>query len=146
MPVRLVLTGLEELKAQLRQLPAELTAEAGGLIAAQAQQTADDIRVVYNAHRHAGDLADHVTVTVFATGPYGTGARIKSMGKHAWIFEHGSQARHYITTRGHTHVTGRMPPTPTFIPAMTHGRRRMWEALAGLLERAGLRATGRGDE
>jgi hypothetical protein len=135
---RFVFNGLEELKAALRTLPAELTNEGGVITQQHAYAGAAAVRAEYEKHRRAGELADHVTVQSLAGGPLGVGLVVKSAGKDAWLFEHGSQARH--TAIGANR--GSMPATPTFIPIMMRFRRAMYLALADLLRRHGLVVTG----
>ena len=141
---RLVLTGMAELKAALRALPAELAGEAGHLVQAAANGAALDARTVYGAHRRTGNLQEHVTVEARASGPLGASYQVRSTARHAWLFEYGSQARHYITVRGHRHVTGRMPAAGTngVVPVFIRARRAMEATLVDLLERHGLTVTG----
>ena len=47
-----------------------------------------------------GNLRRGVKVVVKEIGPYGVAAQVRSTAPHAWLFEHGTQARHYITKHG----------------------------------------------
>lgn len=138
MATRFVFSGLDELRAALRALPADLTGEAGHIIEGEANGAAVAIRTGYGAHRRSGNLQDHVTVTQRPAGQFGAAAVVKSAARHAWLFENGSQARH--TEIGANR--GSMPPGHVFVPAMIRARRVMYEKLAGLLERHGLRVSG----
>jgi hypothetical protein len=114
-------------------------------VTAEAQNAAFEIRAGYRS-RETGDLESHVFVVNADAGRYGAGMEVKSTAKHAWIFENGSEARHYITKKGRRHATGAMwgrrPGGHVFIPAMARARFRMWTSLAALLVRHGLKVSG----
>jgi hypothetical protein len=142
---RLVFSGLEELKAQLRALPEDLADEASVIVQEHAQTAAAAVRAVYASHRDGGDLTEGVVVEINTWGRFGTSVVVRSKAKHAWLFDHGSQARHYITRHGVQHLTGRMPARPTFIPTMMRFRRAMYVALADMLRAHGLIVTGQAE-
>jgi hypothetical protein len=150
MPVRFVWTGLDELKAALRALPDTLRSEASTIVLDEANTIAARVTDVYAAHRDTGDLADHVSVVKVTRGPYGVGATVKSSGKISWLFDNGSQARHYVTASGADHATGQMwgktTPPHTFVSNMQTGRREMWAQIAELLKREGLVVSGSADD
>lgn len=133
---RIVWDGLEDLKAALRALPAELAADASSIVTGAAQEAADAIRSAYPAR--TGNLKDHVLVTGVSAGTYGAGAVVKNTAKHAWIFENGTQARH--TSLGANR--GSMPPGHVFIPTVIRKRREMYERLKAVLVSHGLVAAG----
>lgn len=135
---KFVWAGLDELKQALRTLPADLTNDAGVIVQSHAYTAAQSIRDQYSRHRRSGDLADGVVTEFVATGPFGVGVRVRAKAKHAWFFENGSQARHWMNGK----LTGQMPATPTFIPTMQRYRRAMYDALADLLRKHGLSVTG----
>lgn len=138
-------SGLEELKAELRNLPAELKGEGTEIVMGAATRAKAEVHAIYAAHRVTGELAKGLTLTVEAIGPFGTRAVVRNRGNLAWLFENGSQTRQYITVRGNKHVTGKMPPAHVFIPAMIRHRATMYQQLAALLERHGLTVTGRAE-
>ncbi len=140
---QMVFRGFEEFKAQLRNLPSELAGEASGIVIGAAEVAAAAIEQKYRANAHTGDLADGVLVEVVEAGPFGVAARVRSVGNLAWLYEMGSEARHYVTVRGNTHLTGRMPAGNYFIPECIRRRRAMNEALKAMMERHGLTVTGR---
>lgn len=142
MSTKFTFTGLEELKADLRALPDNLKAEGATIVIRAAESAAQEIRGAYQAHAYSGNLAAGVSQSVTDAGPYGINAVVKSSAPLAIIFENGTEARHYITRRGVTHRTGRMPPFHVFIPAIIRRRRAMYEQLKALLARAGLTVTG----
>jgi hypothetical protein len=129
---RIQLSGFDELKAALRRLPDDLTAEAGHITEAAANAAAVDIRRAYPVR--TGNLRNHVTVTHFEKGRFSAGAIVKNTATHAWIFENGTQARH--TDLGSNR--GSMPPGHVFVPIAIRERRRMYDRLKDLLARRGL--------
>jgi hypothetical protein len=138
---RIVWSGLEELKAALRTLPAELAEEAGGIVLGAAEGAKAAIIAAYPAR--TGDLRKHVTLGKGTkVGRFGASTILKNNAKHAWIFENGSQARSYVTVRGKKHLTGRMPPGHVFVPIVIQHRRAMYERLKELLVRHGLVVSG----
>ena len=130
--------GLAELYDALRNLPADLTAEAANIVEATANAAAYEIRSAYPVF--TGNLRDGVLVTKFEKGRYFAGAIVKNTAKHAWIYENGTAARHYFTDSGARHATGAMPAGHVFIPIVMKHRRRMYEQFAALLERHGITA------
>lgn len=152
---RMVFTGLAELKAALRNLPAELAGEASHLIEGAANAAAADIKAQYHVRttnlnstslKAPGGLRDGVVVTHFDKGKFHPGAIVKSTAPHAWLYDNGSQARHYITAGGTPHETGAMwgrtAPTHVFVRALIKNRHRMYQQLKDLLVRKGLVVTG----
>jgi len=138
MPVRFVIEGLEELKAELRRLPRELAADGQAIVQRRAQRAGDTLRTAYAQHRHSGNLADHVTVSV-TTSPFGVVATVKNTAPHAFIVEEGTATRH--TEAGYNR--GAMPPLHIFVPILRRQRFELYdEDLRQLLERAGLEVTG----
>lgn len=140
---KFVFDGLEELKAELRNLPADLTGEARNIVEDTANGAAVAIRTIYGKHRRTGNLQDNVIVLQSASGgQFGVANIVKSAAPHAWLFDNGSQARHYVTKSGKQHDTGRMwgktPPTHAFVRTMIEYRHRMYDKLADLLRRHGL--------
>lgn len=135
---RLVFDGLADLKAALRNLPAELTGEASNLVTATANAAAVEIRSGYAKHTRSGRLQGGVIVTRVNQGKYAAGAIVKNTAPHAVIFENGTQARH--TALGANR--GSMPPGRVFVPVVMRKRREMYQALKALLERKGLLVSG----
>ncbi len=141
MSVHFKIEGLDALLADLRKLPAELAGEAGKFVEGRANGAGVAVRTGYAAHRDSGNLQDHVAVEKRAAGRFGVAYVVKSTARHAYVFENGSQARHYITKNGVKKLTGSMPlpPQHVFVPAMERARYQLFdEDLRGLLTRAGL--------
>jgi hypothetical protein len=147
MPVRFEIDGLADVKAALERLPAELTDEAAAAIWAEADAAAEEIRAaspVRTTGLHPGigrkspwfapgRLRGSVTVAR-SRGTFSVAAKVKNSDPIAWLYEHGSNARHWDGGK----FVGAMPPHPVFGRAMSRGRRAMWTALRGILERHGL--------
>ena len=134
--VRFTWSGVEELRAQLRALPAELAGEGANLVEGRANGAALTIRSGYPAR--AGDLRDQLTVE-HTRSRFGARSVVRNTSDHALPFDIGSQANRY-TTRGVNR--GRMPATPVFSQTMGRARRAMYGDLADLLRRHGLTVTG----
>lgn len=139
--------GLDQLRAELRALPAELTDEAAGIVNHAAAEAKNDIVSIYNAHRLSGNLADHVTIGPMGGGSqlstrFGVGVVVKSTSRIAWLFDHGSQARHWARGKSTGTMWGHTPPTHAFVATMRRRRREMYESLTDLLVRKGLRVSG----
>lgn len=130
--------GLDELRESLRHLPETLKAEAAHIVEGAANGAEVDMRAGYPA----GELRDGVRVTHFSGGKFSAGAIVKSTSKLAWLYENGSEARHYVTVRGNRHLTGKMPAKHVFIPAAMRARRRMYQQLKEMLQRQGLKVSG----
>ena len=136
----LVFSGLEELRTALRNLPAELAADASQIVQRRAENVATSVKAAYPSR--TGNLRAGVKLTHVDQGKYSAGVIVKSSAKHAWLYEYGSETRTYTTIHGVKHPTGKMPPRPTFVPIVQRQRRAMWEDLAGLLREHGLLVTG----
>lgn len=128
-------SGLEDLRAALRNLPAELAAEAEHVVEGAANGAAAAIKGAYP--RRSGDLDDHVSVDLQRT-PFGVVGIVRNTSKLARIFEYGTQARHNALGANR----GAMPPGRVFIPNISAARRRMVDDLIAIVQRAGLEVTG----
>lgn len=130
--------GMFEFRARLRAMPADLRREAGPIVVESAEQAAADIRGAYP--RWTGNLADHVVVKTIEAGPFGVSAMVRSTAPHAWLFENGSQARHYFTYKnGVKKLLGRMPAGHVMIPRLIKHRAVMVNRLIAMMERHGLK-------
>lgn len=138
---RIVFNGLAELRAALRNLPADLASDATDIVDQSAAGARDEMLGEY-----VGSLRTGLTLTRVDQGKYSAGAILKNRSPLAWLWDNGSEARHYVTSRGNTHATGAMwgrrPPPHTFAKAMAKARRQMYQRLKDLLVRHGLRVSG----
>lgn len=135
-------TNLDEFKDALRQLPADLTAEAAHIMEDHANGAAVAVRQSYSAHIVTGRLLKGVFVTPFWKGKYTPGLIVKSVAKHAWLFDNGSQARHWASGKSTGTMWGKTPPTHVFGRTVMRFRRRMYDQLKDLLVRHGLLVSG----
>lgn len=144
MSASLEIRGIAELKQALANLPVELKGESTQIVLDAAYAAADDIRNQYpvgpgNAKGYTGGtLRKGVKVVVKEIGALAVAAQVRSTAFHAWLNEHGSVARHYVSKYGVRHATGAMPPRPVFIPTMIRHRRAMYAKLAALIQSKGL--------
>jgi hypothetical protein len=132
--IRLKIEGLDELRAALQQLPADLAADASEVVAAVAQSVDREIIAGYPTGP-TGHLKQRVSIDL-TRGRVFTGATIRSRAPHATIFERGTRVRQ--TRRGANR--GQMPaadPAQAMIPKMIRARRRLYEALADVLRQQG---------
>jgi Bacteriophage HK97-gp10, putative tail-component len=136
MGVKLEWDGLKELKQVLRSLPDDLAKEAGRYVQFHAQAAAGAVRRGYP--RVTGNLQDGVVVEQTDGGRYGAKAIVKSKAPHAYIYEFGTEARHYYTSTGTKKSVGRMPAGHVFIPRVQEQRRRLMDDLSEMVIRAGL--------
>lgn len=143
---KLVWEGLAELKTALRSLPADLATEASNDVIEAGNVAAVRLRTAYGQHVVTGHLQDSVTVRTEAVGPYGAAVVVRVNDPIAWLFDNGSQARHYTTVRGKPHSTGAMwgrtPPMHVAARTFAEARREMYDRLKSMLERNGLSVSG----
>lgn len=138
---RFVWSGLEELKAALRVLPAELAGEAGAIVTNAAVAAQRDIIAAYP--EVTGNLKGHVILAP-GTMPsaYGAAVQVKSTAKHAYLYEVGTAARQTDLGYNRGAFPLAQPPGRVFIPIVMRHRRVMHEALADLIARQGLEVRG----
>jgi hypothetical protein len=138
----LVFDGLADLKVALLAMPKELQVEAGHIVQAHANAAAARIKDAYGQHWVTGYLTKGVTVTYDLTTGVAASAVLKSTAPHAYLFENGSEARHYTTVNGKLHQTGRMTGFHVVIPRVMQERRNMYADIKDLLVRKGLIVSG----
>lgn len=134
MSSRLELKGLDELRRALRDLPEDLADEAGAIVLAHAEQAQQDIVRGY-AEGPTGNLKRGVVVERNRS-KFGSRAIVRSRAKHAHLYEFGTGRRQ--TQQGWNR--GSMPKAlapNAMIPKVIRARRRMTEALIGLVRKAG---------
>ena len=140
---RLVLEGLEQFKADLRNLPSELAGEGGGIVTSAAQSAVAEIVAGYpegppRKNKVSGGLKRGVKMTL-ETSAFGTIAVVRSTARHSHLWEFGTQVRNF---QGANRGAMPEPVRPNFIPVMQRRRKAMYDALKGLLTRAGLVVSG----
>jgi hypothetical protein len=126
--------GLDELRAALKQLPAQLVSEATPIVHAHASAAAAQITAAYPYR--TGALQGGVSVTL-RNDAVSASARVVSRAKHANIFEKGTGPRRWRNGKN----TGRMPAGNVFIPRAIDNRRAMNDDLIAFVERLGFDVT-----
>jgi len=152
--------GLKEFEEEFGKIPETLTTEAAPIVKRNATNAAADVRAAYpvrttgltpTARRRKpwyppGLLKGRVFVSTLGAVRGSLGVVVKSNDPIAWLFDNGSQARHYVTRGGATHNTGEMwgptPPTHLFVRTMIQHRRVMYGELKDLLVKHGFVVTG----
>lgn len=135
MSARVQWSGLDELRDALRALPQDLTQEAHAIVVAQAEAAQRDVVQGY-PEGPTGNLKRRVTLEV-NTSRFSAGARVRSRAPHSALFERGTKARR--TSQGYNRgVMPQAPESAQMIPKAIRRRRRMFSALAAMLERHGL--------
>lgn len=137
---RLTFDGLAELRRELKNLPQEMTGEARHEVEAAANGAASEIKRGYPAI--SGRLRDGVIVTHLDPGPFGAGAEVKNTAPHAWLYDNGSQARHWISGKSTGRMWGHTRPTHHFVRNAIKARKRMYERLKAMIARKGFVVSG----
>jgi hypothetical protein len=138
---QVVWSGLEELKAQLRNLPAELAAEASGIVTGRAERARQDIETSYPDV--SGNLRKGLRLgSGTNVGRFGASTILKNTAKLAWLYDNGSQLRHWDSGKKTGAMWGKTTPPHTFVKIVIRQRRAMRQDLKALLERHGLVVTG----
>ena len=138
MSVQLKITGLDEFRAALKKLPADLQREAAVIVQATADAMAVDVLGQYAVK--TGNLRSHVRVETTSDVVGGITSRVKSTARHAWLYEHGTKGKKRQWANGKN--TGVMPEKKIFAPIAPLRRRIMTAALVDIVQRAGLTVTG----
>jgi hypothetical protein len=131
-------SGLDELKVALALMPAALTDEAIPIITDTADRALADMQSEYPE----GELTQMLTQAPIAAGPFFGGVRVRNGSGFAWMWDHGTQERHWARGKGTGAEWGKTHPPHTFARVMAQQRRQMYEQLKAMLERAGLVVSG----
>lgn len=142
MGVRVTFTGVDEMQTELHQFPDAAAAEAASIVLSAGTTAAQVLRSVYQVHRVTGHLADTVTVTPRTAGALVAGAKVTANSPIAWLFDNGSQARHWASGKSTGAMWGKTPPTHIFVRTLMAARRTLAGPLRALLERHGLTVSG----
>lgn len=132
MPAKVTHTGLREELAAIESLADDCQGEAMHIVEGAANGAAVDVRTAYGAHVFSGKLQERVLVEDIPNGKV-----VKSGSPLAYIFEFGSEARHYVTKRGITHEVGAMPAAHIFVTIMVRTKRRMQRDIISMIWRHG---------
>ena len=91
--------GIAELKHALENLPTELKGQATAIVSTRRTRRRTTSIAQYPTGP-TGNLKKGVKVTVKEIGPFGVAAQVRSAAPHAWLYEFGTEARHYVTGSG----------------------------------------------
>ena len=140
---RLSLRGFGEFRGNLGTFPTGIRTEAAHVLEGEANAAAVNIRRAYASHVDSGALLRGLTVINQSTDQR-VRVRIRSASPIAWLFDHGSQIRHWKTKSRKS--TGRMwtatPPTFIFTRSVIEARREAFRQIADRLTQYGLLVTG----
>lgn len=131
-------SGLEQFKADLRNLPEHLADEAGTVVVAHAQEAERLVETAYPTGP-TGNLRAGVKLTT-QQNRFGAAGVVRSTAPHSHLFERGTRKRQ--TGRGANR--GTMPQAPQsqqMIPIIVQVRRRMVAALITVVQKAGFTVT-----
>jgi hypothetical protein len=135
--------GLKEFREELRRLPEDCRGEAAKVIEGHVNAAYVTVKRVYMAHWFTGTLATRLTIAdMKGEGALAFGQVLKSGSPLAWLFDNGSQARHYTGTDklGRVHVNaarGAMPGYHIFARTVGFAKRQIRQALKDMLVRRG---------
>lgn len=130
--------GLDEFRAQLRQVPATCRNEAARIVEGGVNSAFVQISTVYGRHRYTGTLQNRLTIAPLRVrGEFTTGLVLKSGSPLAWLFDNGSQARHWKTgsKKSTGKMWGRTPPTHIFLKTVIKTRREITDRVHGMVHR-----------
>jgi hypothetical protein len=142
----MVWDGLSDYLKELEQLPQDCHDEAAKLIEGEVNHAYLTISQVYGAHRFSGRLQNRLSISTLAVGRYVYAMVLKSGSPIAWLFDNGSQARHYTGTdkSGRTYVDAdrgsmgsKTPPTHIFARTVGKAKRTLTTQFHNLLVRHG---------
>lgn len=137
--------GLDDLRDALRRLPVDLRDDSGEIVQEAAREAFNTISQEYG--EHTGALRRGLRLRGLQVSTFGSAVDLVNTAPHAWLWDHGSEARHYITKHGVKHPTGKMwgrsSPPHTFGRASGRARRAMVGKLIAMMERHGLIVSGR---
>lgn len=139
-------TGLTEYRNEVRQLPEACTGEAAKVVEGEVNGAYVEIAQVYGQHRHTGKLLKRLKITPITNkGALTTGRKLTSGSPIAWLFDNGSQARHWVSGKSTGKMWGRTPPTHIFTRTEGRTRARIVNLLKAMVLRRGA-TTVAGDE
>jgi hypothetical protein len=141
--VRLRFDGLNDLRAALRRLPAELASEAQAVVTDAAAAAAAEVQAANPIK--TGNLQSHVTVAPIVAGRWGAAVLVKSTATAGRtsiplqnIVDSGTQVRR--TSKGANR--GQTKRKNILVPIVMRHRARMEAALRAIVVRAGFTLRG----
>lgn len=139
-------TGLEELQEALRSMPDRLVGEAFAIVDDAAERALASIYQAY-PRGDTGNLRAGLKKIEESDSRWGVTIVVKNTAKHAWLYDHGSQARHVSLlpkwpASNFGPNRGAMPPAWTFIKTAIRERSLMVRQLVEMVRREGFTVTG----
>jgi hypothetical protein len=135
---RVVWTGLNEYQAELKRLPDVCTDETAKLIEGEVNGAYVTVSQVYGAHRHTGTLQNRLRIAPLKRrGQFIAGLELVSGSPIAWLFDNGSQARHWASGKSTGTMWGKTPPTHIFARTVGRARRALTLQYRAMLLRHG---------
>lgn len=131
--------GLDQFKKDLRNLPEDLAEEAADPVEDAAEFTASSLRQSYPIG-DTGNLRGGVVVTT-ERNRFGVASMVKSKSPHAHLWEFGTENRK--TRQGWARGISGEHEQQGLVPIAARNRRRMYDALMGVLQKAGFQVSGR---
>jgi len=127
MSARVTWIGLDELRASLQSLPADLVDAATPLVADTAEDAAAEIRAAYPAR--TGRLRASVRVVTIEGKTGAVSRAVRSEAPYARFYESG-----WVAHGSRRHIPGKH----VVVPVLMRRRRQLVESLIGVVEQAGL--------
>lgn len=129
----LTITGLEELRTALRNLPTELRDEAAGIVTSTVDRVAAELHTAY-PDGGTGNLRRGIKKTIDKSA-FGVRGTVTSTSRHAHLWEFGTQNRR--TRQGWNRGRGPSHIRQGLISISLRERRKMEQGLIELVRRAG---------
>lgn len=135
--IRLNLEGLDDLLRQLRELPEHVRKEASRIVTGHAQRAMSEMQTAYPIRnygrlRNRGRLQASLKIETRSDN-FSSAAILRNRAPHAYLFEHGTAARH--TAQGISRGAAR--PGRVFIPIAVDHKELMIADLMDLIEASG---------
>jgi hypothetical protein len=122
--------GLDELLAEIAAMPESCAGEAAKLVDGAANGAYVDIGRAYPFK--FGELRKGMRLKSVVKKGLVVGAEVQNVANIAWIFEKGSEVRHYFTVNGVKKLVGRMPASHLFGRRAARARRRLTQELKAM--------------
>jgi hypothetical protein len=137
--VKVAMEGLDELRAGLRKLPADLNRKARDRVIGAANGTASELGQAYDRSKVSGNMRRGIKVKVEETATTTT-AEVRSTSPHAHLWEFGTQVRR--TQQGFNRGAAPAHHDQGIVGIAQRRRRGLNAGLADIVREAGFEVTG----
>lgn len=137
MSAKLTWVGLREYRAALLTLPEDSSVEAAKVMDGEINGAYVEISQVYGQHRHTGALQRRLQIQPLVSRGLTVGRKLRSGSPIAWLFDNGSQARHWANGKSTGRMWGHTPPTHIFRRSEGRARARILTQLVEMMRRRG---------